>query len=214
MSENQRIVVPEQFTKTATPKDEGEMRQMLENQGIVFHPRLRKAQIPKIGGPKIAQIVGDEVAEVVMVRIGNLTEYLETPAITDHFGSDHEARRAWRTDMLSQHRDLFRQVYEKNQLRINVMTPVVEAITTLEKVIPGMDQSELIDELRETEDYLVPITQKSTDKDGQMIQGQIYNNMSNEEKIAFVRTLEDHILKVLAILGQGSRGKAREIFIT
>jgi hypothetical protein len=57
-----------------------------------------------------------------------LTGYANLPIIEDGFGSDHDARRAWRTHMMDLFDRQFKTVWEYNKLRWNQISALYVAV--------------------------------------------------------------------------------------
>lgn len=108
--------------------------------------------------------------------------------------------------MLTQYGTAFKELYDKNQLRANIISPVCVAVTTLESVIPASFSNKFHQVLSKTQQHLTPILER---------EGEAYNRMSNGEKLEFVKHLENHILTILEFLGEGNTAKSsRSILIT
>lgn len=65
------------------PVLEPTMQEILEKQGVVFYPRLRKAAIPGISGIKLGEKMDEISVEKILKSVSFLTDYLETPALGD-----------------------------------------------------------------------------------------------------------------------------------
>lgn len=183
------------------------MRELLERSGIIFYPRVREIMVPVINAVKIAGLVGEANIPQLQRVVGQLKAYLETQAVVDKWGSDHVGRRTWRQEMMTQYGDPFKAVYDNNQLRANIITPVFEAFVTLSRIVPKHRQDEFHAALTAAQQHLKPITDESKNQNGNLIKGEEYNNMETGVKIWFVQELEDHILAVLSTLSKGHTSK-------
>lgn len=189
------------------------LRGILEAQGISFIAQARPAEIPVINMIKLEdRVVGIGNGEKASRIIGALTWYLETPAVVDSWGENHDGRRQWKSSMLREHGDVFRELYENNQIRVNHITPVYEGVTTLANLIPGERKFTPIHrQLKYIKDYLKPVTDEFIDQSGQRFpKGEAYNRMSNQEKVKLVQGLEDHIVALLHTLAKGNSSPSKQ----
>lgn len=183
------------------------VREMLERSGIIFYPRVREIYVPVINAVKIAGLVGEANIPPLQRAVGQLKEYLGTPAVVDKWGSNHVDRRIWRQQMMTQYGEPFKAAYDGNQLRINIITPVFVAFVTLSQIVPKDGQDEFHVALTAAQQHLKPITDESKNQNGNLIKGEEYNNMETGVKIRFIQELEDNIVAVLSTLSKDHTSK-------
>ena len=173
--------------KTGKPeRPEAEIRKLLEEEGCVFHER-EVPEIPEVDQRKLKAIFGDQtddVGETILLMVDFMSS--DKQPITDRFHKDDVARTLWRIDLPI---DL-REHYEKrNQLRGGKMHPIISAVRIFPSLISDPD---LKSTMQRIDSELFP---RYSGKEG--LKG--YANMEDEEKIEFVRLLEDKVIEVLSL---------------
>ena len=61
--------------------------------------------------------------ESLQQKLDSVVKYLRLPYVTDNFGTDAEARRAWRKEVIAEYGKVAREVFENNKLRAYCISP-------------------------------------------------------------------------------------------
>jgi len=120
--------------------------------------------------------------------VGYLQDYIDTIAIEDDFGNDHDARQLWRKEIGKN--EILREVILNNSLKGNTLfTPIIHVENLIEKYIgPGRD------ELKTRYENLFEYVSD-------------YGSKSFDEKLSTVTTLKQRVYGILQYLSEQSPAK-------
>lgn len=168
--------------------------------GVIFFPK-RPLDVPHLLEDQILSKFKPENSELVIESVNDLQEFLQSQAVGDNFGNDHEARRKWRAAMTSQFGDTFSELYQRNnQFRGNSLSLVKMGIKDLSNCARKNNNIQLADALQQ---IWRDVSIKYNGKDpvtGEK-KGMGYNELvSLEDKYVIVQLFEDKALKTLSLL--------------
>jgi hypothetical protein len=140
-------------------------------------------------------------AGVEDVRFGFdiLLEFANLPIITDEFRS-HEERTSFRRKLSVENRSHY-DVLENNKLRGNMISSVESGFSIIGE---GIDDTDLLPSVKEKMKALIIACPKYDNES--------YNAMTLEEKIAYVKGLDELIAKTIALL-DGQQEKSEEVSV-
>ncbi len=116
--------------------------------------------------------------------------YLSGAVIEDAFGADHDARRAWRTEMQKKLGAPFKELDDSNKLRVNVIGNVYSYVGLLNEMV----KDEHTPEAEALKNIAAELPKKSE------IESSAYNVLSFEEKMAVVKRIDAVAEKLVALL--------------
>lgn len=118
----------------------------------------------------------------------NCRNYLAGTSILDGFGSDHDARRKYRGDMIRQHGEEMARFYKSDKLRLNSIAGVYSHLQTISAFLRIFTvQGAEADAIRALERQLPDLTN--------------YGDLPNEGKLSVVRQMEEVATAFLALVG-------------
>lgn len=190
------VIIPDEIPDTGFTDITAhqEMREHLMAEGVIFHPKDRRLQIPRLDQTGIEvvldglEVTEPEDRELVSDAIEDIKGFLSGEAIIDGF-TKHEFRRAWRGDH-EQRPDgqIFIDVYERgNQLRLNNLTVLLWDLYSISSVLNPF--SARAQQINTTADYLKKLISDNNQEE--------YDKMPNQKKISLVKTFIDESVATL-----------------
>jgi hypothetical protein len=165
--------------------EQSSLKTYLENQGCIFHDK-RDLVIPAVDEHKVVALFGEQGNEVFK-NFPIFTTFLQRVPITSSLDGDIEVNRDWRNSLP----DAVRAYYENNnQLRSNNITPPLGMIDLMGDLCTDEELGRKFDDLARK------YRSRFFGDDGKT---QAYHKFSDEQKIDYVRGLEDEIVGILEI---------------
>ena len=139
-----------------------------------------------------------------------MADYLSMGIITDKFGSDHESRREWRRafQSLTEYSAWFREKYNRNKLKENSYTTLVESLIALTEKMESKVNPTIVEKAKELLQYIDAALYPSTSvakfdeeyasifTDSEIAQMDPYSRRNDKAKIKFVNEVTRMIKEI------------------
>ena len=158
---------------------------LLKDSHIVAIHHADDYDIPEIN----IALWSSEDRESCKIFLNGCIEYLNSPCIEDDFGSNHDARRAWKTD--SSRPKKVKEYYSKNALKYNKFVNISDALYELLRRYDGTNKRkfERLDSAVRKE---IPASKDE------------YDMLATQQKIGVVKNVKDRLYDVLQFLSEQS----------
>jgi hypothetical protein len=181
------------------------VRSALETSYDVVFYQKRPIPIPVPDHKYIAKIVGEESTAAVF-SFNAIASYLKGSPVGDSFGTDHEARRTWRSEMIHEFGDSFNTLYTRsNQFRTNLMARGTSAMGALSMYAEEAGSFKVAERLIDIQDKIDMALDGFDPKSGKAIGPSYWDMTSDHEKLPVVYFVEERFLEALNIFTPRNR---------
>lgn len=175
---------------------------VLQSEGVYIMPK-RELVIPNPDLIIVTSMVGIRRVHKAYQRFQTINDFLHMYPIADRFNRDHRARVAWSGVMSARiGLTVFKRLYsEKNQLRLNVLSYPVLALSNLQGLIDQSKHPDIIERLNEIEEQISRIFEGYHPVTYQY-DGKEYGDRELEGKLQVVQFMEDRCIDILSVFSR------------